>query len=130
MITENGMGTENGARRADGVTRQRLLRDTLYWVQRARADHVPVIGYLYWGLTDSYEWGSYRPRFGLYRVDVNNDPKLRRRPTAAVPVFRGLIRGRGVPAGYRLTQRPLAADCATESVRDADRAACRGAVAP
>ena len=59
MITENGMGTENETRRADGVTRQRLLRDTLYWVQRARADHVPVIGYLYWGLTDSYEWGSY-----------------------------------------------------------------------
>ena len=128
LITENGMPTDNGKPRADGVTRQDLMRDTLYWVQRARADGVPVIGYLYWSLTDNYEWGTYRPRFGLYRVDVATDPKLVRHPTAAVPVYRRLIARRGVPGDHRLTQRPAAANCRTESVRPADRAVCLSAV--
>jgi beta-glucosidase len=127
LITENGVSTENGMPRADGVRREQLLRDTLYWVQRARADDVPVIGYMYWSLTDNYEWGSYTPRLGLYRVDVNTDPKLRRRPTAAVPAYRHLIAARGVPTGYRLVMRPLAANCETESVRPEDRPACRAA---
>ena len=88
LITENGMPTDNGAPRADGVTRQEL-RDTLYWVQRARQDGVPVIGYVYWSLTDNYEWGSYGARFGLYTVDVQSDPTLSRHATAAVRTYRG-----------------------------------------
>ena len=40
LITENGMPTDDGAPRTDGVTRAQLMRDTLYWVQRARADGV------------------------------------------------------------------------------------------
>jgi beta-glucosidase len=111
------------------VTRQDLMRDTLYWVQRARADGVPVVGYMYWSLTDNYEWGTYRPRFGLYRVDVTTDPKLVRHPTAGVPAYRRLIARRGVPGDYRLTQRPTAANCRTESVRPADRPVCLAAVA-
>jgi beta-glucosidase len=130
LITENGMPTEDGKPRADGVTREQALRDTLYWVQRARADGVPVVGYLYWSLTDNYEWGSYTPRFGLYRVDVTADRKLRRRPTAAVPVYRRLIAKRGVPAGYRLKVRPVASNCESESVSPADRPVCRAAAGP
>jgi beta-glucosidase/6-phospho-beta-glucosidase/beta-galactosidase len=30
---------------------------------------VNLLGYLHWSLTDNYEWGSYTPRFGLYRID-------------------------------------------------------------
>jgi beta-glucosidase len=127
LITENGMSTDNGARRADGVTRPQLMRDTLYWVQRARADGVPVIGYLYWSLTDNYEWGSYSARFGLYRVDVLHDPKLVRHATSGVAAFRALIAQRGVPAGYHLTEHPTTADCNTDSVRPEDRAACLAA---
>jgi beta-glucosidase len=129
LITENGMPTDNGKPRTDGVTRQDLMRDTLYWVQRARADGVPVVGYMYWSLTDNYEWGTYRPRFGLYRVDVTTDAKLVRHPTAGVPAYRRLIARRGVPGDYRLTQRPTAANCRTESVRPADRPVCLAAVA-
>jgi beta-glucosidase len=126
LISENGMPTRDGTR-ADGVSRSSSLTDTMYWVQRARAAGVPVFGYLYWGLTDSYEWGSYTPRFGLYRVDVDTDPTLARRPTAAVPVFRGVVRRRGVTKAYRLHTRPTLAHCATTAVAASDRATCRAA---
>jgi beta-glucosidase len=98
MIAENGMPTRDAAPRADGHTREGVLRDCVRWTQRARAEGVNVIGYMYWSLTDNFEWGHYGPRFGLYTVDVLSDPTLTRKPTAAVAVYRDLIRDRGVAA--------------------------------
>lgn len=106
MIVESGMPTDDGTPRPDGYTRSAHLRDHLYWMQRAMADGVEVIGYNYWSLTDNYEWGSYRPRFGLYTVDVLTDPELRRRPTDAVPTYRRIIRRGGVPRSYRPVKEP------------------------
>jgi beta-glucosidase len=129
LITENGMPTDNGQPRADGVTRSENLRDTLYWVQRARHDGVPVIGYLYWSLTDNYEWGSYSARFGLYTVNVRTNPKLTRHPTATVATYRHLISARGVPSSFHPTEQPSAVNCATLSVAPQDRGACLAAAA-
>ncbi|MWA04567.1 family 1 glycosylhydrolase [Actinomadura sp. LD22] len=105
-VVENGMSTDNGKPRPDGYTRSDHLRDHIYWVQRAMADGVEVMGYNYWSLTDNYEWGSYEPRFGLYTVDALTDPSLSRRPTDAVATYRSIIAGRGVPAGYVPVRRP------------------------
>ncbi|NKQ54934.1 glycoside hydrolase family 1 protein [Amycolatopsis sp. K13G38] len=105
-IVENGMPTDNGKPREDGYTREAALRDSIFWVQRAKADGMNVIGYNYWSITDNYEWGSYRPRFGLYTVDALTDPSLTRKPTAAVPAYREVIAHGGVPEGYRLVQGP------------------------
>ncbi|MBL1077081.1 glycoside hydrolase family 1 protein [Nocardia sp. 2] len=99
-IIENGMPTEDGKPRADGYTRSQHLRDTVYWLQRAKADGINIVGYNYWSITDNYEWGSYTPRFGLYTVDVRNDPALTRRPTEAVDTYRQIIAASGVPRGY------------------------------
>ncbi|WP_407652619.1 glycoside hydrolase family 1 protein [Amycolatopsis cynarae] len=107
-IVENGMPTDNGQPRADGYTRSAALQDSIFWVQRAKADGMNVIGYNYWSITDNYEWGSYRPRFGLYTVDALTDPALTRRPTDAVPVYRQVIATGGVPSGYHLVQGPSA----------------------
>ena len=82
------------------------LRDHVYWIQRALADGVKVMGFNYWSLTDNYEWGSYRPRFGLYTVDVTTDRSLRRVPTDAVPTYRPIIASHGVPRGYTPVKRP------------------------
>ncbi len=101
LIAETGMATQDGGPRADGVTREDTLRDTVYWTQRARADGVNVIGYMVWSLTDNFEWGTYAPRFGLYTVDVLKDPALRRISTAAVPAYQAIIKGHGVPPTYR-----------------------------
>ncbi|MFJ4654034.1 family 1 glycosylhydrolase [Nocardia sp. NPDC088792] len=108
-VVENGMPTENGKPRADGYTRSDHLRDTIYWLQRAKADGMNVIGYNYWSLTDNYEWSSYTPRFGLYSVDVENDPSLTRKPTDAVDTYRRIVAEDGISPGY--TPVRAAADC-------------------
>ncbi|WP_067820906.1 family 1 glycosylhydrolase [Nocardia inohanensis] len=105
-IVENGLPTENGAPRPDGYTRADNLRDTVYWLQRAHADGMNVMGYNYWSLTDNYEWDSYTPRFGLYTVDVLTDPTLTRRPTDAVDAYRAITGADGVPPGYLPTRAP------------------------
>ncbi len=105
-IVETGMPTRDGSR-ADGYRRGDNLRDSVYWVQRAKADGMNVIGYNYWSLTDNYEWGSYAPRFGLYTVDVLGDPTLTRRPTDAVAAYREAIARGGVAPGYQPTRAPV-----------------------
>ncbi|BCK55736.1 family 1 glycosylhydrolase [Nocardia wallacei] len=106
-VVESGMPTENGRPRPDGYTRVDHLRDTVYWLQRAKADGIDVRGYNYWSLTDNYEWGSYAPRFGLYTVDAEQDPTLTRHPTDAVEAYATLTRTGGVPADYRPTRGPV-----------------------
>ena len=101
LIAETGMSTENGLPRADGEKREEVLRDSVYWTQRARADGVNVIGYMVWSLTDNFEWGTYAPRFGLYTVNVLKDPTLQRIPTAAAAAYKDIIRNNGVGPGYR-----------------------------
>jgi beta-glucosidase len=105
-VIENGMATDNGAPRSDGYARSDHLRDHVYWMQRAIDEGVNLIGYNYWSLTDNYEWGSYRPRFGLYTVNVLKDRSLRRRPTDAVATYRQVIRNDGVPSSYVPIKKP------------------------
>ncbi|NKT43155.1 family 1 glycosylhydrolase [Rhodococcus hoagii] len=100
-VVENGMPTDNAQARPDGYTRSDHLRDHIYWIERAREDGADVIGYNYWSITDNYEWGSYRPRFGLYTVDALTDPALTRRPTDAVATYRDLVAAGGVAPDYR-----------------------------
>lgn len=104
-VVENGMATDDGLPRRDGYTRGHHLRDHLYWLQRARDEGIDVVGFNYWSLTDNYEWGDYRNRFGLYTVDVESDPLLRRKATEATQTLRTLVKERGVPAEY-LPWRP------------------------
>ncbi len=106
LITENGMATQDGQPRSDGVRREDVLRDSVYWVQRAHSDGIDIVGYMVWSLTDNFEWGSYSPRFGLYTVNVMTDPTLARIPTPAVPAYKSIITGRGLPPDYRPVLRP------------------------
>ena len=63
IVTENGVAT-------DGDERRIAYTDAaLTSVQQAMADGVDVRGYFHWSLLDNYEWGSYRPTFGLVAVD-------------------------------------------------------------
>ncbi|VXB24861.1 glycoside hydrolase family 1 protein [Brevundimonas sp. G8] len=64
LVTENGLATNDDAQRA------RFIPAATAAVLTARADGVPVIGYLHWSLLDNFEWFSgYGPKFGLVSVD-------------------------------------------------------------
>lgn len=95
MVAENGFATENGNPRDDGWTRESYMVAHIQEIMQARAEGIPVIGYLYWTLTDNYEWGSYNPRFGLWQVDCLKGD-LTRRETPAVAVYRDIIKHHGV----------------------------------
>jgi beta-glucosidase len=64
VVTESGIATEVGARRAENVVR------ALEQIERARAEGVDVRGYYHWSVYDNFEWAEgFVPRFGLYSVD-------------------------------------------------------------
>jgi beta-glucosidase len=105
-IVENSIPTEDHKPRSDGYLRADHLRDIVFYLQKAKAKGMKVMGYNYWSLTDNYEWGSYTPRFGLYTVDVKTDPTLTRVPTPAVDAYRAIIADGGVPASYQPSRKP------------------------
>lgn len=76
--------TENGIANAHDDMRAQYIREHIQSIIGALADGIPVKGYLYWTLTDTYEWhDGYNPKFGL--IDVNFTTQQRSvRPSAAV----------------------------------------------
>ncbi len=89
---------ENGCiERADGVSREEYLRTHLWEVQKAIAAGIPVTGYVCWSLTSNREWGlPFGPDsdFGLYHVDLDRDPALKRVATPSAEAFREIARTR------------------------------------
>jgi beta-glucosidase len=64
FVTENGIGTDDDARRVEFI--ERALRG----VEACVRDGLDVRGYFYWSLFDNFEWSlGYRPTFGLVAVD-------------------------------------------------------------
>ncbi len=64
VVTEAGISTDVGRRRAENVVR------ILETIERARAGGADVRGYYHWSLTDNFEWAEgFGPHFGLYTVD-------------------------------------------------------------
>ena len=63
FVSENGIATADDARRID------YTREALQALHAEVTAGLPLIGYLHWSLLDNYEWGSYRPTFGLIGWD-------------------------------------------------------------
>ncbi|KQV12601.1 MULTISPECIES: family 1 glycosylhydrolase [unclassified Kitasatospora] len=63
IVTENGLATRDDSRRISYT--DQALRD----LAAALADGLDIRGYLHRSALDTYEWGSYRPTFGLIAVD-------------------------------------------------------------
>ena len=63
-VTESGIATTVGARRAEMIVR------ALESIDKARQEGVDVRGYYHWSIYDNFEWAQgFAPRFGLYSVD-------------------------------------------------------------
>jgi len=66
LITENGICT------GDDEQRWRYIRAHLQELKNAMDGGLAVLGYLYWSLTDNFEWDKgFAPRFGLINVDYS-----------------------------------------------------------
>lgn len=63
FVTENGIASADDTRRID------YTYDALVGLHDAMDEGIDVRGYLHWSLLDNYEWGSFRPTFGLIEWD-------------------------------------------------------------
>lgn len=93
IVTENGMATSDDARRIDYTT------GALAGMAEAIADGCDVRGYLHWSLLDNYEWGSFRPTFGLIAVDHET---FARTPKPSLGWLGGLAQRNEIPATPRV----------------------------
>jgi beta-glucosidase len=94
VVTESGIATDVGARRAEAVVR------ILESIARARDENnVDVRGYYHWSLTDNFEWAEgYEPHFGLYRVNYDT---FERTPTEGAEVFKEIATSRSLSSEQR-----------------------------
>jgi beta-glucosidase/6-phospho-beta-glucosidase/beta-galactosidase/ABC-type amino acid transport substrate-binding protein len=89
LIIENGC-----VDKADGIERARYINEHIRQVQRAHRDGVKVAAYTCWSITSNREWGlRFGPasNFGLYHIELDTDPELKRVPSAAVAAYRKII---------------------------------------
>jgi ABC-type amino acid transport substrate-binding protein len=89
VVVENGCVTS-----ADGFTRAKYLDAHLREVRQAYEDGVPVDAYLCWSITSNREWGlpfDDNSDFGLYHIDLDRDPDLKRVPTDAAARYAEII---------------------------------------
>lgn len=94
-VTESGVATEVGARRAEHIVR------SLEQIDRARAEGVDVRGYYHWSLMDNFEWAEgFGPRFGLYSVDRDT---YARTPTEGATVLGEIAGAREITAAQHET---------------------------
>jgi len=94
-VTESGLATENGRRRAEHVVR------SLEQIHRAIEDGVDVRGYYHWSLYDNFEWSEgFTPRFGLYRVDFDSYDRI---VTEGATVLAEIARERRITGEMRET---------------------------
>lgn len=93
LVTENGIATGDDERRIAYTAR------ALASLADAMRDGIDVRGYLHWSALDNYEWGTYRPTFGLIAVDPRT---FARTPKQSAHWLGTLARSRripGAPAG-------------------------------
>jgi beta-glucosidase len=92
-VTEGGIATEVGERRAENVVR------TLEQIARAQKAGADVRGYYHWSLYDNFEWAEgFIPRFGLYTVDYTS---YARTPTLGADVLGQIAEARKVSVALR-----------------------------
>lgn len=93
IITENGFADELSANNSEMIQdndRINYITSHINAVKQAKADGVPVMGYMVWSLLDNLEWSfGYKPRFGLIHVDYST---LKRTPKASYYEYQKVIR--------------------------------------
>jgi len=113
FITENGVADE-----AD-IIRHAYLVEHLLAIKAAMETGVRVLGYVFWTISDNWEWADgFCPKFGLAAVN-RSDPNMRRVPRESYDLFTEIATSRAITAAQR-----------SEAWRRVSRAASRGGTRP
>ena len=81
--------TENGVADATDDTRPAYIAEHLLAVAAARSAGVKVAGYVFWTVSDNWEWADgYCPKFGLASVDRSTPALARSLRNASFTLFR------------------------------------------
>ncbi len=92
VVVENGCVTS-----ADGYTRAKYLEAHVKQIDKALEKGLPIEAYLCWSITSNREWGLHfddNSDFGLYHIDLDTDPDLKRVPTESSAQYAHIINGR------------------------------------
>lgn len=92
LIIENGC-----VNTAENIPREEYIRLHVEEIKRAYSEGVKIKGYVCWAITTNKEWGlKFSPSndFGLYHINLDSDPQLKRIPTRAVEAYRTIIQNR------------------------------------
>ncbi|MCL5666260.1 MAG: family 1 glycosylhydrolase [Patescibacteria group bacterium] len=82
---------ENGLADNKDDKREKFIKDHLFYVHQAIGKGVDVKGYLYWSLTDNFEWEEgFWPRFGL--IEIDREDLLRRKVRYSATKFAEICR--------------------------------------
>jgi beta-glucosidase/6-phospho-beta-glucosidase/beta-galactosidase/ABC-type amino acid transport substrate-binding protein len=83
---------------ADGIDRATYLCDHVKQIQKAVSSKINVQGYICWSITSNREWDCVFDKssdFGLFHIELDDDPALRRHKTASADVYSQIIQNRG-----------------------------------
>lgn len=93
LIAENGFAEPPTSHRRGEQIKQHVAA-----VQRAVAEGIDVLAYCVWSITSNREWGlphNASSDFGLYYINMDGDPDLKRQETPSADVYRKIIAKRG-----------------------------------
>ncbi|MDA8611471.1 glycoside hydrolase family 1 protein [Candidatus Pacebacteria bacterium] len=77
--------SEAGIADHSDMYREQYVKDLITNIHHAISDGVPVKGYMYWSLTDNYEWAhGYKERFGLVEIDYETKERHIRESAYAI----------------------------------------------
>lgn len=92
--------TENGTADRMDIIRPAYIVEHLVALQAAIEEGIPVLGYIYWTLSDNLEWSDgYCPKFGLVNVDRTDN--LARSPRQSYDYFQSIIAQNGFDSNFR-----------------------------
>jgi beta-glucosidase/6-phospho-beta-glucosidase/beta-galactosidase len=98
--------TENGIADSTDILRPSYLVEHLKVVQEESSKGVPVIGYIFWTLSDNLEWADgYCPKFGLVEVDRRNG--LKRTPRPSYYLYSDIVKNKKITMAQTASARDL-----------------------
>ena len=92
--------TENGMSDACDTLREKYMVEHLLAVKQAMNEGVPVMGYVWWSMTDNLEWADgYAPKFGLVEV-TRKDGVIHRKKRKSYELYKKIVQERYLTEEY------------------------------